>query len=109
MVNKREILPQSVFTAEGVRTAKFLEMSEMYGYFFNNEGSVATFHLIEEADNGTTTLDDGTIVANPKSYNRIYGATIKIPTSTFNQWTTNDDTIFEYVATTLGLTIVQNV
>lgn len=107
MSNRREISPTiSVFTPTGMKVAKYLQINEFFDYRFNDGGGTVSFRMIEEVDNGTTTLQDGTIVSNPITYNELYGATMQIPSNIVQTWGTSDQVIFDYVAQTLGITII---
>jgi hypothetical protein len=56
--------------------------------------------------NGTTTLEDGTVVETPPSAVSYYSGNISIPSSIVQQWGESDDIIWDYVTQTLGLVLV---
>jgi hypothetical protein len=55
------------------------------------------------------TLEDGTIVQNPPSLIDLFQGNLAIPSNIVQQWGASDDIIFQYVATTLGLTLVPTI
>lgn len=96
MANTRQIEPVSVWSPNGQTDAIYLGLINFFDYHFDNGGGTATYSLIGMQDNG-----DGIPTAVD-----LYIANINIPSSVIQAWGENDDIIFEYVATTLGLTIV---
>ena len=107
MSNTREINPQvPVFTQNGVKNAKFLALTDFYDYHFNDGGGTVVFNMIGEQDNGTTTLEDGTIVTNPISFVTLYASTMQIPSTVVQNWGASDQIVFDYVAQQLGITLV---
>jgi hypothetical protein len=107
MSNTREIFPQQpIWTSNGSKNAKYLALTDFFNYHFDNGGGIVTYKLIGEKDNGTSTLEDGTIVQNPSSLIDLFQGNVSIPSNIVQQWGASDDIIFQYVATTLGLTLV---
>jgi hypothetical protein len=106
MSNTREISPQvSVWTPSGSKNAKYLALTDFFNYHFDNGGGYVTYKLIGEQDNGTSTLEDGTVVTNPPSLVDLYQSNLSVPSNIVQQWGASDEIIFNYVATTLGLTL----
>lgn len=91
-MNTREIQPIQVWNPSGNKTVTFLALTNFFDYHF---------------DNGTGKIEYKLISADPD-----LGATdcfvgiLDIPASIIQQWGPSDDIIFDYVADTLGLTIV---
>jgi hypothetical protein len=107
MSNTREIFPQQpIWTSSGSRNAKYLALTDFYNYNFDNGGGMVIYKLIAEQDNGTSTLEDGTLVQNPVSLVNIFQGNVPVPSNVIQQWGASDEIIFQYVATTLGLTLV---
>jgi hypothetical protein len=107
MSNTREISPQvPIWTSNGNKNAKYLALTDFFNYHFDNGGGIVTYKLIGEQNNGTSTLEDGTIVQNPTSLVTLFQSNIPIPSNIVEQWGASDDIIFQYVATTLGLGLV---
>jgi len=107
MSNTREIFPQQpIWSASGTKNAKYLALVDFFNYYFDNGGGYIRYKLIGEQENGTRTLEDGTIVQNPKSLIDLYQSTLQIPSDVVQQWGASDDIIFTYVASSLGLTLV---
>jgi hypothetical protein len=107
MSNTREIFPQQpIWTTNGTKNAKYLALTNFFGYNFDDGGGTVRYQLIGVQENGTTTLEDGTIVQNPPSLVTIFEANLQVPSSVVQQWGASDEIIFNYVATTLGLTLV---
>ena len=107
MSNTREIFPlQPIWTTDGTKDAKYLALTNFFGYHFDNGGGVVRYQLIGVQDNGSSTLEDGTIVQNPTSLVTLYEANLQVPSNIIQQWGASDQIIFEYVATTLGLTLI---
>ena len=96
MANTRQIEPTSIWSPTGNTQATFLGLINFFDYHFDNGGGTATYSLIGMQDNG-----DGIPTAVD-----LYIANINIPSSIVETWGENDDVIFQYVATTLGLTII---
>ena len=107
MSNTREIFPvQPVWTSNGTKDAKYLALTDFFGYHFDNGGGTVTYQLIGVQDNGTSTLEDGTVVQNPTSLVTLYQANLPVPSNIVQQWGASDEIIFTYVASSLGLTLV---
>jgi hypothetical protein len=110
MSNTREIFPQQpVWTPSGNKNAKYLALTDFFDYYFDNGGGVVRYKLIGEQDNGTSTLEDGTIVQNPTSLVDLFTGNIQVPSNVVQQWGASDDIIFQYVASTLSLTLVPTI
>ena len=88
-MNIRNIQPITVWSPEGQREVDKLKLLTFYGYDFNNnDGGYVDYRLLGP---------DGTIE---------FGATLLIPASIVQQWGESDEIIFNYVALTLGLVIL---
>lgn len=110
MSNTREINPQQpIWTSSGNKNAKYLALTDFSNYHFDNGSGVVSYKLIQEIDNGTTTLEDGTIVQNQPSLVTLFQGNIAIPSNVVQQWGASDDIIFQYVATQLSLTLVPTI
>lgn len=97
MANTRQIEPTLVWSPSGNSIATFLGLINFFDYHFDNGGGTVTYSLIGMKNN-----DDGIETAVD-----LYMSNINIPSSVVVTWGENDDVIFEYVAITLGLTIIQ--
>jgi hypothetical protein len=106
MSNTRAIQPTDIWTATGNASATYLGLVNFCGYRFDDGPGMVEYTLIGLKDNGSTTLEDGTVIQNPQNAVDLYKAFIDVPSAVIQQWGTSDEIIFEYVATTLGLTII---
>lgn len=88
-MNKRQIQPVNVWSENGTVSVNSLFLKDFYNYHFDDGGGKVCYTLGDYTEN----------------YDRIYG-TIDIPSSVVQQWGPSDDIIFQYVADTLGLTII---
>jgi hypothetical protein len=96
MANTRQIQPTTIWSPMGNVQATFLGLIDFFNYHFDNGGGTATYTLIGMVDNG-----DGVPTAT-----ELYVSNIGIPSEIVQQWGASDEIIFQYVATTLGLTLV---
>ena len=94
MSNTRVISPIQIWTASGEKTVTILALSNFFDYHFDNGNGKVTYKLIG-------------MEGNPEAAQEYIVANIDIPASIVQQWGTSDDIIFNYVATTLNLTILQ--
>lgn len=106
MANTRPIQSTNIWTSTGNTPATYLGLINFSDYHFDNGGGTVRYTLIGMQDNGESTLEDGTVVQNPPSAVDLYVANLNIPSSVVQQWGEDDDIIFEYVAQTLGLTLI---
>ena len=107
MSNVREIFPQvPIWTSSGNKNAKYLALTDFFNYHFDNGGGIVTYKLIGEQDNGTSVLDDGTIIQNPTSLVDLFQGNLNIPSEIVQQWGESDEIIFIYVASQLNLTLI---
>ena len=96
MANTRQIEPTLIWSPTGNSEATFLGLIDFFNYHFDNGGGTATYSLIgmqNNADGIPTAVD-------------LYVSNIQIPSEIVQQWGASDQIMFEYVATTLGLTLV---
>ncbi len=96
MANTRQIEPTLIWSPTGNSEATFLGLIDFFNYHFDNGGGTATYSLIgmqNNADGIPTAVD-------------LYISNIQIPSEIVQQWGASDQIMFEYVATTLGLTLV---
>lgn len=87
-MNTRSIQQFDIWSPDGVRTADKLKLLTFYGYEFNDGPGYVDYQLLG---------------SNDEMY---YQATILIPGTTVQQWGADDDVIWDYIATTLGLVII---
>ncbi len=96
MAKTRQIEPTLIWSPTGNSEATFLGLIDFFNYHFDNGGGTATYSLIgmqNNADGIPTAVD-------------LYISNIQIPSEIVQQWGASDQIMFEYVATTLGLTLV---
>ena len=106
MSNTRVIQPKVIWTPTGDKTATIFSLNDFYDYHFDNGGGQVTYSLSGMESNGTTTLEDGTVVPNPPSAVLYYTSNLSVPSSVVQSWGASDDIIFDYVTQELGLVIV---
>jgi len=91
-MNIRAIQPKSTWSPEtGDITIDTLCLKDFFHYFFDGGGGIVSYSL----SNSQTQLD-------------YFLGNIDIPSSTIQQWGASDDIIFDYVANSLSLTIINN-
>jgi hypothetical protein len=108
MSNTRPIQPVSVWSPSGPKTAIYLGLTNFSDYHFDGGGGTVSYTLIGLQDNGDYVIDDGTVVENPPSSVDLYNANLLVPSSVVQQWGESDSIIFEYVASQLGLTLINS-
>lgn len=106
MANTRQIQPTPIWTATGNVPATYLGLINFYGYHFNDGPGTVEYTLIGMQDNGSFVDDEGNTIVNAPSAVDLFKGSLGIPAATVQQWGPSDDIIFEYVAQTLGLTLV---
>lgn len=106
MANTREIQPKEIWTPTGNVSAVYLGLVNFYGYHFDDGPGTVEYTLIGMQDNGSFVDDEGNTIVNPPSAVDLFKGALQVPAATVQQWGTSDDIIFEYVATTLSLTLV---
>jgi hypothetical protein len=106
MANTRQIQPTPIWTATGNVPATYLGLINFYGYHFNDGPGTVEYTLIGMQDNGSFVDDEGNTIVNAPSAVDLFKGSLEIPAATVQQWGPSDDIIFEYVAQTLGLTLV---
>lgn len=105
-MNTRQIQPVSIWTPTGLKNATYFALTDFFGYHFDNGIGKVTYKLIGMEPGGTTTLEDGTVIQNPDSAVDYVTDNLEVPGSIIQQWGADDEIIFEYVATSLGLAII---
>lgn len=106
MSNTRIIQSTTVWTPTGEKSATIFALTNFFDYHFDNGGGMVTYTLSGMESNGTTTLDDGTIVQLPDSAVVYFTGNMNVPSNIIQQWGASDDIIFNYVAQQLGLVII---
>lgn len=90
-MNTRTIKKVAFWKPEGKISADTLMLYNFHGYNFNGEPSYVSYRIgkaDEESENGLKSLFEGTI---------------EIPDEVVQQWGEDDEPIFTYALTTLGL------
>lgn len=88
-MNTKNIQQIEVWSPEGQKQVDKLRLLTFYGYNFdNNDGGYVDYQLLSPDDSIQ------------------FGATLLIPPSIVQQWGADDSIIWNYIATTLNLTIV---
>lgn len=106
MSNTRIIQPTTIWTPTGDKSATIFALINFFDYHFDNGGGMVTYTLSGMESNGTTTLEDGTIVSLPESAVVYFTGNMNVPSNIVQQWGASDDIIFNYVAQQLGLVII---
>jgi hypothetical protein len=92
MSNVKEILPKSVWTDSGEKSANYLSLTNFKDYHFDDGPGVVMYSLIgPDGSDGLTPYFQGSIT---------------IPASVIQNWGASDDIIWDYVATELQITIL---
>jgi hypothetical protein len=105
-MNTRNIQPITIFTVEGQKEVSLLSLVNFCGYDFLNGGGYVTYWLSNLSPTTTTINEDGNEQINPGSYTTVLENQLLIPSNIIQQWGADDDIIFVYVASALGLTII---
>lgn len=92
MSNTRSIQPITTWTPEGEKTINLLALSNFSDYHFDNGAGKVEYKLIGV---------DPELGAMEYFINKL-----EVPASIIQQWGADDDIIWDYVVTTLGLVIV---
>jgi hypothetical protein len=91
-MNTRKIEATDTWSPEiGNVTLDTLVLKDFHHYFFDGGSGLVSYCL-----------------KNSASDLEYFNANIQIPSTTLEQWGASDDIIFNYVATQLGLTIINN-
>ena len=106
MSNTRPIQPVNIWSSTGNVPATYLGLTNFYGYHFDEGPGTVEYVLIGMQDNGSSVDTEGNTIVNPPSAVDLFKGALQIPAATVQQWGPSDDIIFEYVAQTLGLTLV---
>lgn len=93
-MNKRNIQPVSFWTPNGEKQASKIKLFNFHDYNFNQEDtSRVNWNLLE-----VVTIDE------VESFNVLDSGSVLIPYAIVETWGEDDEPIFDYVITTLGLT-----
>lgn len=103
-MNTKNIQPTTIYTSNGEKIATILALTEFYGYHFNNDTGNVTYQLLGMESPGTQLDGNGNTYLLPESAVVYFSGTLKIPSTTIQQWGTSDDIIWEYVLNTLEIT-----
>jgi hypothetical protein len=95
-MNTRNIEPISIWTPSGQKSATILSLANFFDYHFDNGGGIVEYLLL-----GMESVGE-----NPESAVQYYAGQLDIPSDVIQQWGEDDDVIWDYVATTLGLTLI---
>lgn len=91
-MNTRTIAPKTIWTPSGEKSVTVFALSNFSDYHFDNGPGKVEYKLISlDVEFGAT---------------ECFVGNLDIPASIIQQWGTSDDIIFQYVADTLGLTII---
>jgi hypothetical protein len=94
-MNTRIIEPVTTYTTDGVKTLDLLSLVNFCGYNFLNSSGIVSYIL-----SGKITVD------GIDSYVEYIHNTLEVPANIIQQWGADDNIIFVYVASALGLTII---
>jgi hypothetical protein len=92
MSNTRSIQPITTWTPEGEKTINLLALSNFSDYHFDDGAGKVEYKLIGA---------DPELGATEYFINKL-----EVPASIIQQWGADDEIIWDYVVTTLGLVIV---
>ena len=87
-MNTKDIQPINIWSPSGQRVVNKISLDNFYGYKF---------------DDGIGYVDYTLIGSQGEIY---YNGNVEIPSSIIQQWGSSDDVIWNYVLTTLNLTLV---
>ena len=87
-MNIRDIQPINIWSPEGLQSVSKLKFLTFYGYEFNDGPGYVDYQLLALSDEMQ------------------YQATLIIPENIVQQWGADDSIIWDYVAETLGLTLI---
>jgi hypothetical protein len=87
-MNTRTIEPIEIWSPGGQRAVNEISIHDFYGYKF---------------DNGVGNVDYTLKNSNGETY---YTGTVEVPANIIQQWGEDDSIIWDYVADTLGLTLI---
>jgi hypothetical protein len=107
-MNTRIIEPKKIWTPSGEKTATIFALTNFTNYRFDNGPGLISYKLAGMESPGTSIDENGEIVAMPESAFDYFFGTMEIPANVIQQWGASDEIIFDYVASQLGLTIINN-
>jgi len=93
-MNTRQIEPTNIFTQTGNVTATLIAFTNFYDYHFDNNSGNVNYQLL-------TFIDES-------GYEVVFTGTIAIPASIIQQWGSDDEIIYNYIISSLGLTSLNN-
>lgn len=88
-MNTRNIQPIAFWSPSGTDEADQIQLYNFHGYDFNGLDSYVSYRMMSSADKHV-----------------IYEGTVKVPASVVDQWGADDQPIFDFVLTELGLTSI---
>jgi len=92
MSNTRQIQSIKIWTPDGEKSINTLALINFFDYHFDEGSGKCTYKLIfSDEINGATEL---------------FAGDLEIPSDIIQQWGADDTIIWDYVATTLNLTLV---
>ena len=89
-MNTKDIQPINIWSPSGQRVVNKISLDNFYGYKF---------------DDGIGYVDYALIGSQGEVY---YNGNVEIPSSIIQQWGASDNIIWDYIANTLSLTIINN-
>lgn len=92
-MNTKEIKPVKIWTAKGEKIATILSLFNFTDYHFDNGSGKVSYKLIAMEGDPASAID-------------VVTGTVDIPSEIINQWGTDDNIIWAYVASSLNLTII---
>ena len=105
---KRLIQPKEIWTNTGQKEVKYLSLTNFTDYHFNNKGGIVYYSLFGLESPGSVVNATGQLETLAHLPMELYKGTISIPAEIVNQWGTDDNIIWDYVARTLNLTLINN-
>jgi hypothetical protein len=94
MSNTRQIQSVQIWTPNGEKSIDTLALTSFFDYHFDEGSGKCTYKLISSDEiNGATELFTGDL---------------EIPSNIIQQWGADDTIIWDYVANSLSLTIINN-
>ena len=92
MSNTKQIQPVQIWTPDGEKSINVLALTNFFDYHFDDGGGKVEYKLVGvDSELGATEYFIGNV---------------EIPSSIVQQWGADDTIIWNYVATTLNLTLV---
>jgi hypothetical protein len=92
-MNVRPIQPIPIWTPQGEKSLTYLALANFFDYHFDGGSGKVTYKLIAMEGEPQAAVDY--VINN-----------LEIPSSIIQQWGDDDSIIWDYVANTLGLTLI---